>query len=67
MRYKKINSYFRKLDTDKIELFIFKDYGSMGNKKYYGVEVNGRVVQHGMGTLREAKEYVEENRSLWGV
>lgn len=55
LRYTRINHYMRQTEYQGKTYIIGKDSGTIGNTYYYYIEFDGKVIQHGHRTLRDAK------------
>lgn len=57
MKWKRLSTWVIEAWELDLHIRIIKDYGSMGRSKpLFCIEVNGKVVEHGLTTQREAKK-----------
>ena len=57
IKCKMISRTMREITIDGKSAIVFLDFGSRGTSRFYGVEVENKVIQHGFSRLNEAKEY----------
>lgn len=57
IKCKMISRTMREITLNDTTAKIILDFGSMGTSRFYCVEVENKVIQHGFYRLNEAKEY----------
>ena len=64
MKFTKVNSHVRKTTINGKDYYIGKDYGTFGNTYYYYIEVDEKVIRHGILTLKSAKNILKNLTQL---
>ena len=64
MKFTRVNSHIRKTTIDGKDYYIGKDCGTFGHHYYYYIEVDGKVIRHGLLTLKSAKNILKNLTQL---
>lgn len=59
MKFTRVSSHIRKTAIDGKDYYIRKDYGTSGITYYYYIKVDGKVIRHGLSTLKSAKNILK--------
>jgi len=58
LKWKRLSFFRITTELNNQTYIVGKDYGTFGNKAYYYIELDGKVISHGHIRQRDAKRYV---------